>query len=92
MKPRQIRDISDTSWEEITSEAKRRGMKIGEYLVAAHRSLKASPAPTGKVQAVTPIAPRARKMFACKAQGCNFHTALERACPRHPQAGLKLVA
>lgn len=92
MKARQIRDIGDPSWEEIKSEAEARDMKVGEYLVAAHRLMKSTPAATGKVAAVTPLRTLSRVMFTCRAPNCDFHTALDRACPRHPQAGLKKVS
>lgn len=90
MKARQIRDIGDESWDSIVTEAKRREMKVGVYLVAAHRLLKAQPAATG-VRPVTPQV-RERTMYACKMKGCNFHTAINRPCPRHPHSGLRKVA
>lgn len=91
MKPRQIRDIGDATWDEIKAEAARRGEKVGEYLSTAHRYLKANPTPppTGRVRAVTPV--RGRVMYACKHKGCPFHTSLRRPCPTHPHAGLKEV-
>lgn len=62
---------------------------------------KRPPKPKSTVQAVRPqvhnlrvssLAPGAKVMYACSVKDCGFHTAVERACPRHPDAKLKKVS
>ena len=57
--------------------------------------------PNPAVQAVKPqvrmlrassLAAGARTMYQCSVKDCGFHTAVNRACPRHPSARLNKVS
>jgi hypothetical protein len=86
-------DFSEAEWTEIREHAhNHNGMTVTEYLRAGHDKMKAAGRAPARAPRVIRAAKRQRTMYECSVKDCGFHTAIERACPRHPSAKLKRLA
>lgn len=86
--------FSDTNWYEIKTKADRLQMAVGDYLYAAHLAYNPDDPddPEAKGARVHVLGHGRQSRYECKAQGCTFSSIREKACWKHPQAGLRKVA